>query len=129
MFKVLSFEVGVKGNLISNCSEIEAKIRVRTPQGVRYEVAEGKGPVNALDKALRKALLPVYPFLKEIKMIDYQVFISNGEEGTESVVSVVVVSSNGESRWITQRESANIIEASLWALIDSFAQGFPKQTG
>jgi len=129
MFEALSFEVGVKGNLISNYSETEAKIRVRTPQGVRYEVAEGKGPVNALDKALRKALLPVYPFLKEVKVIDYQVFISNRKGGTESVVSVVVVSSNGENRWTTQRESANIIEASLWALIDSFVQAFPKQTG
>lgn len=119
MFELMNFEVAVRGNL-NKCSETEAKIKIRTNKGIKYEVADGNGLVNALDKVLRKALLPEYPFLEKVRLIDYQAFISKREQGTGFVVNVVIVSSDGKNRWTSQRESPNIIEASLWALIDSF---------
>lgn len=123
----MSFEVRVKGNL-NSCLETEAKIRVKTEHGTKYEIAEGNGPVNALDEALRKALLPSCPFLAEVQLIDYKVFIINGERGTAALVKVEIVSSDGDGRWTSRSESTNIIQASLQALVDSFEQAILRSS-
>ena len=81
-------------------------------------VAEGHGVVNALDKALRKALLPFYPAIENIRLIDYKVRIIDGEEATAAKTRVLIVQSDGERSWGTVGVSDSIIEASWIALTD-----------
>lgn len=88
--------------------------------GVRHEVAEGDGPVNALDAALRKALEPVYPTLSRMHLLDYKVRVINAQEGTAAKVRVSIESTDGEAVWGTVGVSENVIEASWLALADSF---------
>ena len=66
-----------------------------------YTVAEGDGPVNALDAALRKALRPFYPQIDEIKLDDYKVRIINGQQGTAARTRVLIVSTDGQTSWGT----------------------------
>jgi 2-isopropylmalate synthase len=96
----------------------EAMIKVRVGEEVMHTAAEGNGPVNALDQALRKALLPFYPSLAAVKLVDYKVRILEESTGTESQVRVLITSSAGVDEWITVGSSANIIEASWLALAD-----------
>ena len=86
-----------------------------------HTVAEGDGPVNALDCALRKALVPFYPQIKDIELIDYKVRVLNGKDGTAAKVRVLIETcdKNTRERWSTIGVSENIIEASWHALIDS----------
>jgi len=97
----------------------EAMIKVRVGTEVMHTAAEGNGPVNALDQALRKALLRFYPSLAQVKLVDYKVRILEESEGTESQVRVLIESSDGVNEWRTVGSSANIIEASWMALADS----------
>lgn len=83
-----------------------------------YCVAEGHGVVNALDKALRKALVPFYPAIENIRLIDYKVRIIDGEEATAAKTRVLIVQSDGERSWGTVGVSDSIIEASWIALTD-----------
>lgn len=96
----------------------EAMIKVRVGDEVIHTAAEGNGPVNALDQALRKALLQFYPSLAVVKLIDYKVRILEESTGTESQVRVLIASSDGVNEWTTVGSSANIIEASWLALAD-----------
>jgi len=82
-------------------------------------VAEGDGPVNALDAALRKALEPVYPPLRNMRLVDYKVRVVNPREGTAARVRVTIESRNGDSVWGTVGVHENIIEASWRALVES----------
>ena len=86
---------------------------------MEHIAADGDGPVNALDKALRKALIHFYPEIKSIKLIDYKVRVLEEKRGTSAKVRVLIVSSNGKNTWGTVGVSTNIIEASLQALQDS----------
>jgi len=86
---------------------------------VMHVVGEGDGPVNALDAALRKALLPVYPSLAEMHLVDYKVRVINSAEGTAARVRVVIESRDEDDVWSTVGVSENIIEASWLALVDS----------
>lgn len=88
--------------------------------GIRHEVAEGDGPVNALDAALRKALEPVYPALSRMHLLDYKVRVINAQEGTAAKVRVSIESTDGDAVWGTVGVSENVIEASWLALADSF---------
>ena len=90
----------------------EAIIKVRVDDEVVHTAAEGNGPGNALDEALRKALLRFYPSLSTVKLIDYKVRILEGSTGTESQVRVIIESSDGIEQWRTVGSSTNIIEAS-----------------
>jgi 2-isopropylmalate synthase len=83
-------------------------------------VAEGDGPVNALDAALRKALTRAYPNLGDMHLVDYKVRVINSEAGTAAGVRVVIESRDETSIWGTVGVSENIIEASWIALVDSF---------
>ena len=96
----------------------EAMIKVRVNNEVMHTAAEGNGPVNALDEALRKALLQFYPSLAAVKLVDYKVRILEESIGTESLVRVLIESSDGVEEWTTVGSSTNIIEASWLALAD-----------
>ncbi len=97
----------------------EATIRVRVGEKIAHTVAEGDGPVNALDGALRLALSKFFPSLQKVSLTDYKVRIINGNSGTSAKTRVLITSSDGQREWGTVGVSANIIEASLEALVDS----------
>jgi len=97
----------------------EAMVKVRVGKEVIHTAAEGNGPVNALDVALRKALLWYFPELAVVKLVDYKVRILEETHGTDSRVRVLMESSDGEQDWHTMGSSTNIIEASWLALADS----------
>jgi 2-isopropylmalate synthase len=97
----------------------EATVKVRVGERVMHTAADGNGPVNALDAAVRKALLPFYPQLAEVHLTDYKVRILDGEAGTAAQTRVLIDSANGHHTWSTVGCSTNIIEASWQALADS----------
>jgi len=97
----------------------QAVLKVMVGGEIEHIAADGDGPVNALDKALRKALLHFYPEIKSIKLIDYKVRVLEEKRGTSAKVRVLIESSNGRDTWGTVGVSTNIIEASLHALQDS----------
>jgi len=97
----------------------EATVKVRVGECIVHTAAEGNGPVNALDAALRKALVDVYPHLAEVRLEDYKVRILDTESGTAAKVRVLIDTKNGQKRWSTVGASTNIIEASWRALADS----------
>jgi 2-isopropylmalate synthase len=97
----------------------EAVVKVKIGKEIFHTAAEGDGPVNALDLALRKALCQYYPAVNKIKLTDYKVRILEESTGTESQVRVLIESSDGEKEWRTVGGSTNIIEASWLALADA----------
>ncbi len=97
----------------------EATVKVRVGERVIHTAAEGNGPVSALDAALRKALLDVYPALAHVRLDDYKVRILDSEHGTAAAVRVLIDTKNGTRRWSTVGASTNIIEASWRAIADS----------
>ena len=107
----------------------EAVLKIRVRDEIEHTAAEGHGPVDALDKALRKALEQFYPALKEVKLIDYKVRVLNSEEGTEAKVRVLIESADDHSTWGTVGVSENIIEASWQALVDSLGYKLLKERG
>jgi 2-isopropylmalate synthase len=100
-------------------SETEATIRLEVGGEEVHTVAMGNGPVNALDGALRKALIHFYPNLQEVELIDYKVRVLSGEHGTGAKVRVLIESRDQLEQWGTVGVSLNIIEASWQALVDS----------
>jgi 2-isopropylmalate synthase len=101
----------------------EATVKLSVAGNVLHTVAEGNGPVNALDTAVRKALTPVYPKLSGFRLADYKVRILDGGSGTAATTRVLIETRNGTRRWSTVGASANIIEASWRALSDSIEYG------
>jgi 2-isopropylmalate synthase len=101
----------------------EATVKLKVGNEVIHTVAEGNGPVNALDTAVRKALVPVYPSLGSFQLADYKVRILDGGRGTAATTRVLIETRNGTRRWSTVGASANIIEASWRALADSIEYG------
>lgn len=99
-----------------NC---EATVKLIVNNRPEYTVAEGDGPVNALDAALRKALRPFYPWVDEVTLTDYKVRIVDAHLGTAARTRVIIESTNGRESWNTVGSSFNIIEASWAALVDS----------
>ena len=97
----------------------EATIKVNIEGESKHTAAEGDGPVNALDTALRKALVEAYPELKNVQLSDFKVRIIDSKAGTAAKVRVLIESTDGESEWGTVGVSENIIEASWQALVDS----------
>lgn len=107
----------------------EATVKVKVDDEILHTAAEGNGPVNALDAALRKALIPHYPELSHLKLIDYKVRILDGNNGTGATTRVLIDTHNGTTRWSTVGASANIIEASWRALSDSIEYGLTIANG
>jgi len=98
----------------------EATVKLKIGETIRHEVAEGDGPVNALDAAVRKALAPHFPVVSGMHLADYKVRVINGQEGTAARVRVLIESTDGETTWGTVGVSENVIEASWLALSDAF---------
>ena len=98
----------------------EATIKVQVGDTVVHTAAEGNGPVNALDAALRKALTPSHPEIGTTQLFDYKVRVLDGRDGTAAGVRVLVESGDHHRRWSTVGSSTNIIEASWSALADAF---------
>ncbi|MBN2145159.1 MAG: citramalate synthase [Candidatus Aureabacteria bacterium] len=97
----------------------EATIKLTVKGKMMYLAAEGDGPVNALDAALRNSLEPFYPVLSQVKLADFKVRVLEGDAGTDARVRVIIESTDNKTIWGTVGVSENIIEACLEALIDS----------
>jgi len=97
----------------------EASVKLRVNGELRHEVAEGDGPVNALDAALRKALNGTYANLRTMRLVDYKVRVVNSEAGTAARIRVIIESADEHDIWGTVGVSENIIEASWLALVDA----------
>lgn len=96
-----------------------AMVKVNVDGESKMVAAEGDGPVNALDKAIRQALEGFYPELKKVHLIDYKVRVLDGKEASAAKVRVLITSTDGEKDWTTVGVSTDIVEASLIALTDS----------
>lgn len=107
----------------------EATVKLDVDGKTYHEVAEGDGPVNALDTALRKALTPAYGNLANMSLVDYKVRVINSTEGTAARVRVVIECKDDQEVWSTIGVSENIIEASWLALIDSVEYKLFKDAG
>ena len=101
----------------------EATVKVKVDGEIIHTAAEGNGPVNALDLALRKALQQIYPEIASFQLVDYKVRILDGQNGTEAITRVLIDTLNGDKRWSTVGASGNIIDASWQALADSVEYG------
>ena len=100
-------------------SVCEATVKVVVGSNHAHTVAEGDGPVNALDAALRSALVKFYPQLQSVRLTDYKVRIIDSRSGTAATTRVLIESSDGGAEWGTIGVHENIGEASLQALVDS----------
>jgi 2-isopropylmalate synthase len=117
-FRILDFLVLVEKRQSADLLA-EATVKLEVEGQIMHTAADGNGPVNALDAALRKALLQFYPALATVRLVDYKVRVLEDSAGTGSMVRVSIESTDGEHTWNTVGSSANIIEASWWALSDS----------
>lgn len=97
----------------------EAMVKLCADGETFHTAADGDGPVNALDNALRKALTEVYPEIKDMHLTDYKVRVLDGKDGTAAKVRVLIESADPTDKWATVGVSENIIEASWQALVDS----------
>jgi 2-isopropylmalate synthase len=124
-FHVEAYHVSMRRN--DNNSVCEATVKVRVGVQRAQTVSDGDGPVNALDGALRLALVKFFPQLKHVTLTDYKVRILDSATGTASKTRVLIESSDGKREWGTVGVSENIIEASLQALVDSLEYALLKK--
>jgi 2-isopropylmalate synthase len=124
-FKVEGYHVSIRRD--NGHSICEATVKVRVGDQTSHTVAEGDGPVNALDGAMRLALAKFFPQLKKIRLIDYKVRIIDSRSGTAAKTRVLITSSDGRREWGTVGVSENIITASLQALVDSMEYALMKK--
>jgi 2-isopropylmalate synthase len=118
-FSVIGFRVIDTKRHEDEMPSSEATVQVKVGGRIEHTAAEGNGPVNALDHALRKALENFYPQLKEMKLLDYKVRVLPAGKGTASVTRVLIESGDKNERWGTVGVSDNIIDASYQALVDA----------
>jgi 2-isopropylmalate synthase len=126
-FELVTFRVFIGKRACDTVPVTEATIKIVINGEEVNAVAEGDGPVNALDLALRKALEPTYPQLKDIALTDYKVRIVTTGEGTAAKVRTIVESTDHHGHmWSTVGVSPNLIEASWQAIVDSIEYGLLK---
>jgi len=125
LFTVDAYHVSMRRD--AKESVCEATVKVRVGGKTAHTVAEGDGPVNALDGALRRALVNFFPKLKAVQLTDYKVRILDGVAGTAARTRVLIASTDGKREWGTVGVSENIIEASLQALVDSMEYALLKK--
>jgi 2-isopropylmalate synthase len=118
-FSVIGFRVIDTKRHEDEMPSSEATVQVKVGGRIEHTAAEGNGPVNALDNALRKALEQFYPHLKEMKLYDYKVRVLPAGKGTASMTRVLIESGDKNGRWGTVGVSDNIIDASYQALVDA----------
>jgi 2-isopropylmalate synthase len=122
-FDVESWRVITESRPTGDEAVSEATVKLTAGGERQVATAEGNGPVNALDSALRKALLPVYPELEKLELIDFKVRILDAAHGTDAVTRVLIETSDAASSWETVGVGANIVEASWQALGDGLVYG------
>jgi 2-isopropylmalate synthase len=118
-FELVEYHVSIRKNSAHGFDACEATVKLSVDGEKVYTVAEGDGPVNALDAAVRAALVRFYPRLESMKLVDYKVRIIDSHSGTAAKTRVFIESSDGDSTWATVGVSYDIIEASWLALRDS----------
>jgi 2-isopropylmalate synthase len=118
-FKLLAYRVIMDKRGDDGYNVVEASVKLEVKGKAVHTVAEGDGPVNALDTALRKALQKSYPAIGEVQLIDYKVRIIDSKSGTAAKTRVIIESTDGKDTWGTVGVHDNIIEASWEALVDS----------
>jgi 2-isopropylmalate synthase len=118
-FKLLAYRVIMDRQGEDGGSIVEASVKLEVNGKVVHTVAEGDGPVNALDKALRAALTKFYPSIAAVQLVDYKVRIIDSQSGTAAKTRVMIESTDGTDIWGTVGVNDNIIEASWEALVDS----------
>jgi 2-isopropylmalate synthase len=104
----------------------QATIKISVGGDAEITAAEGNGPINALDFALRKALAKFYPEINQMYLVDFRVRILEGSDGTGSIVRVLLDSRDETDSWSTIGVSSNVIEASWHALVDSIQYKLSK---
>ena len=124
-FTIDAYHVSVRRD--GDDSACEAIVKVRVGSESEHRVAEGDGPVNALDAALRSALVRHYRQLEHVHLTDYKVRIIDSSAGTAARTRVLIESSDGESEWGTVGVDDNIVEASVQALVDSLEYALVRQ--
>jgi 2-isopropylmalate synthase len=124
-FHVDAYHVSMRAE--GKTSVCEATVKVRVGGEHAHTVADGDGPVNALDGALRSALVKFYPDLETLRLTDYKVRIVDSSVGTAARTRVLIESSDGTCSWTTIGVNDNIIEASLQALVDSLEYGLLRK--
>ena len=117
-----------KNETILNISS-QVMVKVEVDGREMHTASNGDGPVNALDNALRKALLEFYPEIGIVRLNDYKVRVVDQQSGTGSIVRVLIESTDGDQTWTTVGSSENIIEASWIALSDSLEWWLLKREG
>src|SRR5205085_12626401 len=121
-FRLIEYRV-MTGQAEGGAAFTEATIKIAVGDRVVHTAAEGNGPVSALDAALRKALEPAFPGVRDIQLVDYKVRILDGRDGTSATTRVLIDSSDGARSWSTAGASSNILDASWQALVDSIEYG------
>lgn len=124
-FVLESFQV-IDSKVDDNPSQCQATVKISVGAEEELTAAEGNGPINALDNALRKALQRFYPRIGEMHLVDFKVRIIEGSEGTAAKVRVLLDSRDDHDFWSTIGVSANVIDASWHALVDSFQYKLSK---
>jgi 2-isopropylmalate synthase len=127
MFTPESFKINVEKTTAQSVAS-EAIIKIKVRGETVYTVAEGNGPVNALDNALRKALITYYPSIQNMHLSDYKVRVIDEKDATAGKVRVLIQSSDFSNTWSTVGVSENIFEASWLALVDSIRYALIGQT-
>jgi 2-isopropylmalate synthase len=125
-FVVEAYHVSLRREASS--SVCEATVKVRVGSELAHTVADGDGPVNALDAALRAGLVRFYRTLEQVRLTDYKVRIIDSRSGTAARTRVLIESSDGQSEWGTVGVNENIVEASLQALVDSLEYALVKES-
>jgi len=118
LFSLVNFRTTNRKN-VGESEDAEAIVKVSVEGGVFHTVANGDGPVNALDRALRKALEEKFPGVRQVHLEDYKVRVLSSGDGTAAKVRVLIESSDGKDSWGTVGVSENVIDASWVALADS----------
>lgn len=126
-FEVLNYRV-IEDKTLDGVSVSQASVKLRVGKEVNHQVCEGDGPVNALDAALRKALLPYFPCLAKVRLDDFKVRVLGSNVGSDAKVRVWTTFGDENEQWNVAGVSANIIEASWLALVDGLCYKILKDT-
>jgi 2-isopropylmalate synthase len=126
-FDLVGFRVLISKRREGEAALHESTVILRVDGEEEHTVAAGNGPVNALDKALRKALVKFYPALNEVKLLDYKVRVLATGRGTGANVRVLIESGDGRMKWNTVGVSDDVVEASYQALVDSYEYKLLKE--
>ncbi|MFA6541172.1 MAG: citramalate synthase [Bacteroidota bacterium] len=127
LFELERIKISIHKDSDEKEARSEALIKIRVGDETEITAAEGNGPVNAMDKALRKALERFYPQLKEIQLTDYKVRVLDSQHATAAKVRVLIETRNGNSSWNTVGVSSDVVDASWKALVDSITYHLLKK--